>query len=227
MFKHLDGRIIIGGVIIAVLIIGGIYVYSQWSFNRFADEIGESPPPQMTIVDKNKLATSEIKNKTKIVDTNSTVLNQSSKKRIENIPIEEKQISEENSDTSTSTTEFDTTQLLSAFGVPEEITTLLDEETQDGEHELAEEQLKEKYGNSPAVDAIIEDLKAMSGRPVGLSEITSLFEAWIQVLPEEEQKTRRQLMNSITQLNQIKELGSDNVPTIITIEVGETEDTDK
>ncbi|MCG9128577.1 hypothetical protein JT359_13340 [Candidatus Poribacteria bacterium] len=67
----------------------------------------------------------------------------------------------------------------------------------------------------------------MSGRPVELSEITSLFEAWIQVLPEEEQKTRRQLMNTISQLNEIKELDDNEVPAIISIEVGETEDAEE
>ena len=227
MFKQLDGRIIIGGVIIAVLIIGGIFVYSQWSYNRFADEIGETPQSQPTVANKSNPTSAKIMQKTNKANTNSDDNNQTIKENPQNLSIEEKQILKENSDTSTPTTEFDPTQFLSAFGVPEEITTLLNEETEEGELEQAEEQLKEKYGQSPAVEAIIDQLKNMSGRPVELNEITALFEAWIQVLPEEEQKTRRQLMNAISQLNQIKEVGRGEAPTVIAIEVGETEDADK
>ena len=227
MFKELDGRIIIGGVIIAVLIIGGIFVYSQWSFNRFADEIGETPQSQPTVANKNNPTSAKIMQKPNKANTNSNDKNQLIKEIPQNLSIEEKQISEENTDTSATTTDFDPTQFLSAFGMPEEITSILDGNSEEGELEQAEEQLKEKFGQSPAVEAIIDQLKNMSGRPVELNEITELFEAWIQVLPEEDQKTRRQLMNAITQLNQLKELGSDETPTIIAIEVGETEDADK
>lgn len=47
----------------------------------------------------------------------------------------------------------------------------------------------------------------MSGGPVEIEDITELFEAWIQVLPEEQQENRRHLMNVITKLNQIKAQG--------------------
>ncbi len=227
MFKELDGRIIIGGIIMAVLIIGGIFVYSQWSYNRFADEIGETPQSQPTVANKNNPTSTEIMQKPNKAKTISDDKNQPIKEIPQNLSIEEKQISEENSDTSTPTTDFDPTQLLSAFGMPEEVTTLLDENSEEGEFEQAEEHIKEKFGQSPAVEAIIDQLKNMSGRPVELNELTALFEAWIQVLPEEEQKTRRQLMNAISQLNQLKELGGDEVPTIIAIEVGETGNADK
>lgn len=219
MFKQFDGRIFVGGVIFAVLIIGGIFVYSQWSYNRLADEIGESHPSQTTIEDKNKLTTTEINKNSEIVNANSTDLNQPLpiKETTQNIPTEEMQVSEENTDTSTPTPDFDPTQLLSAFGMPEEITTLLDENHEEGEFERAEEHIKEKFGQSPAVEAIIDRLKQMSAGPVALDDITALFEDWMQVLPEEEQKTRRQLMNALTQLNQIKDLGSEAPPTIISI----------
>lgn len=219
MFKELDGRIFVGGVIIAVLIIGGIFVYSQWSYNRFADEIGESSPSQTTIEDRNNLTTTEINKNSEIVNANSTDLNQPLpiKETTKNIPTEEMQVSEENTDTSTPAPDFDPTQLLSAFGMPEEITTLLDENNEEGEFERAEEHIKEKFGQSPAVEAIIDRLKQMSAGPVALDDITALFEDWMQVLPEEEQKTRRQLMNALTQLNQIKDLGSEAPPTIISI----------
>ena len=49
----------------------------------------------------------------------------------------------------------------------------------------------------------------MSGGPVKLDDLTELFEAWIRVLPEEEQGTRRQLMDVLTQLHQAKALGAD------------------
>ena len=227
MFKQLDGRILIGGVIIAVLIIGGIFAYSQWSYNRFVDEIGDSPPSQTAIANESNPTSTEIMQKPDKANTKSADLNQPIIETTQDIPIEEKQISEDNTDTSTPTTAFDSAQLLSAFGMPEEITSILDGNSEEGELEQAEEHIKEKFGQSPAVEAIIDQLKNMSGRPVELNELTDLFEAWVQVLPEEEQKTRRQLMNAISQLNQIKELGSDDAPTIIEIEVGETEDADK
>lgn len=230
MFKQLDGRILVGGVIIAVLIVCGIFVYSQWSYNRFADEIGETPQSQPTVANKSNPTSTKIMqkaNKANKANTNSDDKNQPIKEIPQNLSIEEKQISDENTDTSAPTTAFDSAQLLSAFGMPEEITSILDGNSEEGELEQAEEHIKEKFGQSPAVEAIIDQLKNMSGRPVELNELTDLFEAWVQVLPEEEQKTRRQLMNAISQLNQIKELGSDDAPTIIEIEVGETEDADK
>jgi hypothetical protein len=233
MFKQLDGRIIIGGVIIAVLIIGGIFVYSQWSFNRFADEIGEPPQSQPTVANKNNPTSTGIMTTPHKANTNSDDKNQLVKEVPQNLSIEDKQISEEDSVITTSTTEFDPTQLLSAFGVPEEITTLLDEEAEEGELKQAEEQLKEKFGQSPEVEAIIDRFKQLSGGPVALDDITGLFEDWIQVLPEEDQKTRSQLMNALTQLNQIqeslnqgKEAGSEE-PLIIEIAVDGMEDVDK
>ena len=45
--------------------------------------------------------------------------------------------------------------------------------------------------------------------------LTGLFEAWIQVLPpEEDRENRRQLMNVIAQLNQVKALGGNSEANI-------------
>jgi len=79
MFKQLDGRIIIGGVIFAVLIIGGIFVYSQWSYNRFADEIGETPQSQPTVANKSNPTSAKIMQKTNKANTNSDDNNQTIK----------------------------------------------------------------------------------------------------------------------------------------------------
>ena len=66
----------------------------------------------------------------------------------------------------------------------------------------------------------------MSGRPVQLEEVTALFEAWIQVLPEEQHESRRQLMNVLTQINQVKALGGDG-PVHISIQVQEPENVEE
>lgn len=195
MFREFEGRILVGGVIIAVLFIGGIFIYSKWSYTRFADEIGEPPLPQTKTADKIHPITTEVKKQSEIINVDSENSKQSINETNENIPTKG-QVSKENTNTSIVTTEFDPTQLLSTFGMPEEITSLLDQNAEEGEFEKAEEHIKEKFGQSPAVDAIIDQLKNLSGRPVQLNELTELFETWIQVLPEEEQKTRRQLKNS-------------------------------
>ena len=84
---------------------------------------------------------------------------------------------------------------------------LFDEDADAADFEEAETYLVEEYGQSPEVEAIIDRLKQLSGGPVELDVLTGLFEAWIQVLPPEDQENRRQLMNVITQLNQAKALG--------------------
>ena len=48
----------------------------------------------------------------------------------------------------------------------------------------------------------MDKLKQMSGGPVELDDLTTLFEAWIQVLPEEQQENRRQLMRVLMMLRQ-------------------------
>ena len=126
-------------------------------------------------------------------------------------------------ETSESTAEFDATPLLSAFGLPEEVKTLFDENADTADFEEAEAYLVEEYGQSPEVEAIIDRLKQMSGGPVKLDDLTELFDAWIRVLPEAEQENRRQLMNVLTQLNQAKALGTDGEVSIEVHVVGPDE----
>ena len=54
----------------------------------------------------------------------------------------------------------------------------------------------------------MDKLKQMSGGPVELDDLTALFEAWIQVLPEVQQENRRQLMRVLTMLRQSKGQGA-------------------
>lgn len=129
----------------------------------------------------------------------------------------------EMTETSESTAEFDATPLLSAFGLPEEVKTLFDENADTADFEEAEAYLVEEYGQSPEVEAIIDRLKQMSGGPVKLDDLTELFDAWIRVLPEAEQENRRQLMNVLTQLNQAKALGTDGEVSIEVHVVGPDE----
>ena len=96
---------------------------------------------------------------------------------------------------------------MSAFGIPEEVTILLDEDVEEKDFEKVEAYLTEKYGQSSEVDPIMEKLKQMSGGPVELDDVTELFEAWIEILPEEQRENRRQLMGVLTLLNEAKARG--------------------
>ena len=112
---------------------------------------------------------------------------------------EDKEVSAEITEES----EFDPTHLLPAFGLPEEVASLLDGETEEEDFAKAQAYLQEKYGQSSEVEAIVDKLKQMSGGPVELDDLTALLEAWIQVLPEEQQENR-QLMRVLTMLRQNK-----------------------
>lgn len=215
---------VFGGVLlIALLLIAGIYSYSKWSYKSFVSEFEESPQsdiPSESISENDTTTPSEnskpilsTKPDTKNLDIDSQPLDESD-------PItssDEKEVSAEKIETSEPSSDFDATPLLSAFGIPDEVASLLGEDAEDADFEQAQAQLTEKYGQSPEVEAIIDKLKQMSGRPVQLDEITELFEAWIQVLPEEEQQNRRQLMNALTLLHQAKAQGGGGGPVRVTV----------
>ena len=214
MFRHINLSLLGGAFVVVVLLCAGIHFYIQWDNKRFVAEIGE--PPQLTTASE---TAAEIKNdETQAVE--QTVLIEPIEFANENEigqesePVEESaQMDEEalipQTDTPETASEFDATPLLSAFGLPEEVTALFDEEAEEADFEGAQAHLIEEYGPSPEVEAIIDKLKQMSGGPVELDDLTELFEAWIRVLPEEEQETRQQLMDVLTQLNQARALGAD------------------
>lgn len=218
MFKQLDLKVIGGIVIIAVLLLAGIHFYSKWSYNRFASDIGV--PPESTTPSK---ATSESDTTKPVEQSKST---QSPKSVNKNIKVDSKSVVEsestnttENMEASTEKTEipgFDASSLMSTFGLPEEVKSLLDEDAEEADFEKAQAYLAEKYGQSSEVDAIMDRLKQMSGGPVELDDLTALFEDWIELLPEEQQENRRQLMGVLTLLNQAKAQG-DNVPVQVIV----------
>ena len=218
----------LGGVcVVVVLLCAGIYYYVQWDNKRFMAEIGE-PPRSITAsepaAETQNSETRSVEQPTfiepvKFANDNSVMPKSEPVKASE--PIDEN-TSVPQTDTSEVASktipEFDPTPLLSAFGLPEEITSLLDEEVEEEEFEVAETHLIDTYGQSPEVEEVIDKLKQMSGGPVELGDLIELFETWIRVLPEEDQGTRRQLIGVLTQLNQIGMTG-DNAPTDIEIRV--------
>ncbi|RKU26955.1 hypothetical protein C6497_12995 [Candidatus Poribacteria bacterium] len=209
MFKELDGRIFVGGVIFAVLIVGGIYVYTQWSYNRFADEIGAEPQSTSTnesIQETGKITSSDQVKATRSPKSDNENLKGKQKYTVET---ESTHITEDTaaSGEKTEASEFDASSLLSAFGIPEEVTSLLDENVEEADFEKAQAHFSEKYGESPEVEAIMDRLKQMSGGPVSLDALTDLFEAWVEVLPEDQQENRQQLMGILTVLNRVKDKG--------------------
>ena len=221
MFKQLDLKVIGGMVIIAVLLLAGTYFVSQRSYKRFESDIGVSPQsttPSEAVSKNDTITPSE--------QPKSTLSPKSVDENIKGKPkpitepesvnaAEEKETSAEKTETS----EFDASSLLSTFGIPEEVKSLLDEDAKEADFEKAQAHLAEKYGQSPEVDAIIDRLRQMSGGPVELDDLTALFEAWIQVLPEEQQKNRRQLMNVLTLLNQAKTQGDSPVHVVVGTEL--------
>ncbi len=215
MFKQLDLKVIGGIVIIAVLLVVGIHFYSKWSYNRFATEIGAAPQsttPSEPVLEPGKITSSEQSKETQSVNENVKVKPKPMvKSELANTAKENEASGEK-----TETPGFDASSLMSTFGLPEEVKSLLDEDAEEADFEKAQAYLAEKYGQSSEVDAIMDRLKQMSGGPVELDDLTALFEDWIELLPEEQQENRRQLMGVLTLLNQAKAQG-DNVPVQVIV----------
>lgn len=224
MLERLNIKILGGAFVVVVLLCAGIYFYAEWSDKRFASELGE--PPQFTTIVSERAAETENNEVSPVKQMTFVESSEPASKAAKKDDVVSEQESVETSasmeedalveaaGTPESTAEFDATPLLSAFGLPEEVTTLFDEDVDPEDFEAAETYLVEEYGQSPEVEAIIERLKQLSGGPVELDTLTELFEAWIQVLPPEDQENRRQLMNVISQLNQVKALGGNGEASI-------------
>ena len=210
MFKQFDYKILVGIVIIGVLLVAGTHYFSQRSYEKFASDIGV--PPESTTPSE----TAAENGTTKPVEQPKAT--QSPKKVNVNLKGESKPVVDSESTNATkgkettaektSTSEFDAASLMSTFGIPEEVKSLLDEDAEEADFEKAQAYLAEKYGQSPEVDAIMDRLKQMSGGPVELDDLTALFEDWIEILPEEQQENRGRLMDILTLLNQAKAQGS-------------------
>lgn len=219
MFKQFDYKILIGIVIIGVLLVAGTHYFSQRSYEKFTSDIGASS--ESTTPSK---AASETDTTKPVGQSKAT---QSPKKVNVNLKVDPKSVvnSEPTNTTEdkeataekTETPEFDAASLMSAFGIPEEVKSLLDEDVEEADFEKAQAYLAEQYGQSSEVDAIMDRLKQMSGGPVELDDLTALFEAWIEVLPEEQKENRRQLMSVLTLLNQVKAQGNSG-PVHVTVD---------
>lgn len=211
MLEQFNMRMLGVAFVVVVLLCAGIYFYAEWSNKRFMSELGV--PPQPTVVSELTVETETDQISTTLAEPAEFVSEDPNEDAVvsepefvdvpelmdEDVPVEAAEASEPAS-------EFDATPLLSAFGLPEEVTTLFDEGADEADFEEAQTHLIEEYGPSPEVEAIIDKLKQMSGGPVKLDDLTELFEAWIQVLPESDQENRRQLMVVLTQLNQVQAL---------------------
>ena len=210
MFKQLDFKVIGGIVIIAVFLVAGIHFYSKWSYNRFATEIGAVPQ-----------STSPSEGASKKSDTNTpseqSKPTQSPKSANKNLKVESKLIDKseltntvENKEATAEKTESPEFDALSMFSA------LFDEDAEEADFERAQEHFTETYGESPEVEAIIDRLKQMEGvGRVSLDDITALIEAWIQVLPEDQQENRQELMGMLTDLNQAKAQGITSMHVVV------------
>ena len=219
MLEKVNTRLLGGAFVVVVLLCVGIYFYAEWSNKRFASELGE--PVQATTTSKptsngedSEILRVEGETSVKPVDSankdvgEKVVASESEPTSDSELANEDAPV--EGTEAAESAAEFDVTPLLTAFGMPEEVRTLLDEGTNEEDFEKAETYLIGEYGQSPEVAAILDRLKQMSGGPVELEELTGLFEAWIEVLPEEHRETRRQLMGALTQLYQTQASGGDS-----------------
>ena len=216
MLERFNMRMLGVAFVIVVLLCAGIYFYAEWSNKRFMSELGVPPQPTVSSQSTVETETDQISTEpTEFVseDPNGdAVVSEPEPVDVPELMDEEAPV--EATEASEPASEFDATPLLSAFGLPEEVTTLFDEGADEADFEEAQTHLIEEYGPSPEVEAIIDKLKQMSGGPVKLDDLTELFEAWIQVLPESDQENRRQLMDVLTQLNQVKALGGDGEVSI-------------
>lgn len=214
MLERFNMRMLGVAFVVVVLLCAGIYFYAEWSNKRFMSELGVPPQPtvasELTVeIETDQIATTLVEPPEFVDEDPNTDAVGSELEAVDVPELVDEDVSVEATEASEPESEFDATPLLSAFGLPEEVTTLFDEGADEADFEEAEAYLVEEYGQSPEVEAIIDRLKQLSGGPVELDTLTGLFEAWIQVLPEEDRENRRQLMNVITQLNQAKALGAD------------------
>lgn len=205
-----------GAFVIVLLLCVGINYYAEWSNERFVSKFRE--PPQVPVSSEPAAETSNdevlpVQQATPLeqpefvnedAHTDVVVFDPApvevSVSMDQDIPVEETELSEP-------FTEFDLMSLLSEFDeLPEEVTSLLDEdEDADAEDFVeAETYFVEEYGQSPEVEMIVDRLQQMSDGPVEIDPLTGLFEAWIQLLPAEDQETHRQLSSVITQLHQAR-----------------------
>ncbi len=203
MFKQFNLKVIGGIVFIAILLVSSTYIYTQWSYKQFVSEF--DVPPQSKTTNK-PITPSE--------QTKSTLSPESVNEHLEikQIPIVESHSMNETEDREVSAekaegSDFDPTHLFSTFGIPEEVTSLLDGEPDKVDYEQAQAYLQEQYGQSAEVEAIMDRLKQMSGGTVELEDITALFEDWIELLPDEQQENRQNLMRILTMLRQMKGQG--------------------
>ncbi len=200
MFKQLNLKIIGGIAFIAILLLSGVYLYSQWSYKRFASEL--DVPPQSSTLPETVSESNTIKPSEQSKPTLSTEsVNENLKDELE--PIAETDVKE--------VSEFDASSLLSTFGMPEEVTSLLDEDVREEDFEKAQEHLTETYGKSPETLAVIDKLKQLSNTTLRLDDLTELLETWIDVLPEEQHEIRQRLMKSLAQLQQVKGLSGNTL----------------
>lgn len=221
-----------GAFVIVVFLCVGITYYAEWSNERFASELGEPPPAPVLSEPGAKTSNDEVLPLEQVTpleqpefvnednedaDKNVVVFNSEPAEPPElmdqEAPVEEAELSEP-------FTEFDLMSLLSAFDeLPEEVTSLLDEDEEADEEafEEAGTYFVEEYGQSPEVEEIIDRLQQMSGSPVEIDPLTGLFESWIQLLPEEDRETHRQLTNVIRQLHQVRTLESNSGPVRIEV----------
>ena len=219
MLERFSMRMLGIAFVVVVLLCAGIYFYAEWSNKRFMSKLGG--PLQPTVASELTVETETDQISTTLAEPTEFVSEDPNEDAVvsESEPVDVPELIDE--DTPVEATElsepasgFDAMPLLSAFGLPEEVTTLFDESADEADFEEAQTHLIEEYGPSPEVEAIIDKLKQMSGGPVKLDDLTELFEAWIQVLPESDQENRRQLMDVLTQLNQVKALGGDGEVSI-------------
>lgn len=212
MFKHINLRVFGGVFVVVVLLCATLHFYLQWDNKRFVAEIGQ--PHQFTdaaepVAEVETEETQSVVQPTRIEPVEFTEAGESNTALD---PITEPEFMVEDgslqqTEPSETSSGFDATPLLSAFGVPDEVTALFDEEADAEDFEGARTRLVGEYGQSPEVEAIIDKLKQMSGGPVDLDDLIGLFEVWVRVLPPEAQENRRQLMGVLTQLQQVKASG--------------------
>lgn len=144
MFKQFDYKILVGILFIGVLIVVGTYVYTQRSYDSFLSEIDESPKFTKSLVSNSEkeVVTSSKQpatpQQTKSINKNKLVGQKPIVKTESDISKEEKAVSGEK----TAKSEFDAASLLSAFGIPNEVQSALNEDATEEDLEKAQSHRK-------------------------------------------------------------------------------------
>lgn len=207
-------RVIGIAFIFTVLACVGIFLYSRWDYQRFVESLGEgSQVSHITVSQQNSPITirkeeSELLQEQMLepidAEVASHVVNPESEPLLPEVETDEIKLAEfmlfldeyeELENSSLSDSEISDTK---AGNIAEENTCT------DVDHRTDAEALRNRYGDSPDVEILIEVNRLMDAGVATTDDMIDRAEAWLRLLPEDDYRNRQEAMNSLEHLYQTK-----------------------